>query len=77
MPPRDAAELENRADAAEDNELGGVRWLSGRALDSGARGRGFETYLRRVVSLSKALYSRKVLVIPRKWWLRTNMTENC
>ena len=41
---------------------GGVRWLSGRVSDSGARGRGFETYRRRVVSLSKTLYSPKVLV---------------
>ena len=41
---------------------GGARWLSGRVSDSGARGRGFETYLRRVVSLSKTLYSLKVLV---------------
>ena len=40
----------------------GARWLSGRVLDSGARGPGFETYLRRVVSLSKTLYSPKVLV---------------
>ena len=38
------------------------RWLSGRVSDSGARGRGFETYRRRVVSLSKTLYSPKVLV---------------
>ena len=36
--------------------------LSGRVSDSGARGRGFETYRRRVVSLSKTLYSPKVLV---------------
>ena len=28
------------------------RWLRGRVSDSGARGRGFDTYLRRVVSLS-------------------------
>ena len=40
----------------------GVWWLSGRVSDSGARGPGFETYLRRVVSLSKTLYSPKVLV---------------
>ena len=40
----------------------GARWLSGRESDSGARGRGFETYPRRVVSLSKTLYSPKVLV---------------
>ena len=43
-------------------ERGGARWLSGRVSDSGARGRGFETYRRRVVSLSKTLYSPKVLV---------------
>ena len=29
----------------------GARWLSGRVSDSGARGPGFETYRRRVVSL--------------------------
>ena len=40
----------------------GSRWLSGRVSDSGARGPGFETYRRRVVSLSKTLYSPKVLV---------------
>ena len=40
----------------------GARWLSGRVSDSGARGRGFETYRRRDVSLSKTLYSPKVLV---------------
>ena len=40
----------------------GGRWLSGRVSDSGARGLGFETYRRRVVSLSKTLYSPKVLV---------------
>ena len=43
-------------------DSGGARWLSGRVLDSGARGRGFETYRLRVVSLSKTLYSPKVLV---------------
>ena len=41
---------------------GAARWLSGRVSDSGARGPGFETYRRRVVSLSKTLYSPKVLV---------------
>ena len=40
----------------------GARWLSGRVSDSGARGQGFETYRLRVVSLSKTLYSPKVLV---------------
>ena len=53
----------------------GARWLSGRASDSGARGQGFETYLRRVVSLNKTLYSQKVLVIPRKLWLHPDMTK--
>ena len=43
-------------------KLRGARWLSGRLSDSGARGRGFETYRRHVVSLSKTLYSPKVLV---------------
>ena len=39
------------------------RYISlSRVSDSGARGRGFETYRRRVVSLSKTLYSPKVLV---------------
>ena len=47
-----------------DNPLNdrGAPWLSGRVSDSGARGPGFETYLRRIVSLSKTLYSPKVLV---------------
>ena len=37
---------------------------------------GFDTYLRRVRSLSKDTFPpRKVLVIPRKWWLRPDMTE--
>ena len=40
----------------------GAWWLSGRVSDSGARGRGFETYRRCVVSLSKTLYSPEVLV---------------
>ena len=54
----------------------GARWPSGRASDSGARGRGFETFRRRVVSLSKdTLTPRKVLVIPRKRWLFPDMTE--
>ena len=43
-------------------QIRGARWLSGRVSDSGARGPGFETYRRRVVSLSKTLYSPKVLV---------------
>ena len=52
-----------------------ARWLSGKASYSAAKGQGFKTYLRRVVSLSKTLYSPKVLVIPRKRWLRPDMTE--
>ena len=43
-----------------------------RASDSGARGRGFDPHSgRRVVSLTP----QKVLVIPRKRWLRPDMTE--
>ena len=53
----------------------GEWWLSGRASDSGSRVWGFENYLGRVVSLSKTLYSPKVLVIPRKLWLRPDMTD--
>ena len=52
-------------DLVRDQNIGsswGARWLSGRVSDSGARGPGFETYRRRVVSLSKTLYSPKVLV---------------
>ena len=52
-----------------------ARWLSGRASDSGVRGRGFETNLRHIVSLSKTLYSPKVLVIPRKRWLCPDVTK--
>ena len=45
----------------------GARWPSGRASDSRGRGQGFDTYLRRVVCLSKDTFTpRKVLVIPRK-----------
>ena len=57
-------------------------------LDSGSRGRGFETHLGRpLVYFSKTNLppppkkkkkkkkKKKVLVIPRQWWLRPNMTE--
>ena len=49
-----------------------ARWPSGRA-----RGRGFDPHSgHRVVSLSKIhLPPKKVLVIPRKRWLRPEMTE--
>ena len=56
-----------------DGERGGSV-LECRALEREVG--GLETYLRRVVSLSKTLYSLKELVIPRKQWLRPNMTEN-
>ena len=54
-----------------------ARWPSGRASDSGARGRGFNRHSgRHVVSLSKIhLLPKRVLVIPRKRWLRPDMTE--
>ena len=45
--------------------LRGARWLSGRVSDSGARGPGFETYLRRVVSWARHF------IPPRKYWLIT------
>ena len=53
----------------------GARRLSGRSVDFGVRGRGFETFFRRVVSLIKTLYSQKVLVMHRKRLLRPDMTE--
>ena len=56
---------------------GEARWPSGRASDSGARGRGFDPHSgRRVVSLSKIhIPPTKELVIPRKRSLRPDMTE--
>ena len=42
---------------------GGVLWPSGKASDSGARGRGFDPHTgRRVVSLSK------IHLPPKKYW---------
>ena len=52
-----------------------ARRPSGRASDSGARGRGYDPG-RRVVSLGKIhLPPKNVLVIPRKRWLCPDMTE--
>ena len=53
---------------------------NGRASDSGARGRGFDSHnSRRFVSLRQIHYPptapKKVLVIPRKRWFRPDMTE--
>ena len=58
-------------------QLREARWPSGRASDSGARGRRFDPHSgSHVVSLSKIhLPPKKVLVIPRKRWLRPDMTE--
>ena len=45
----------------------GAQWLSGKALDSKPRGRGFEPHRRHcVVSLSKNINPSLVLVQPRK-----------
>ena len=45
----------------------GVQWLSGRVLDSRAKGRGFDSHLRRcVVYLSKNINPSLVLVQPMK-----------
>ena len=53
-----------------------ARWPSGRASDSEARGRGFDSHSgRRVGSLSKIHLLPNVVVIPRKRWLRPDMTE--
>ena len=54
-----------------------ARWPSGRASDSGVRGRRFDPHSGRcVVSLSKIhLPPQKLLVIPRKRWLRPDMIE--
>ena len=52
----------------------GAQWLSGRGSDCGARGRGFETYLHRVMLLSK-IVPPIVLVIPRKELLHPDVTE--
>ena len=47
------------------NQLRGARWPSGRVSDSGARGRGFNTYLRRVVSLNKDTYTQEAVASSR------------
>ena len=54
-----------------------ARCSGGRGSDSGARVWGFDPHsVRSVVSLSKIHFSsQKVLVIPRKRWLRPDMTE--
>ena len=56
-------------------QVWGAWWLSGRASDSGARGLGLETYLRRVVSLSKTFYSPGNTQEAVGWWLCPYMTE--
>ena len=47
------------------------------ASDSGSRGRRFEPNSGQTVlcPYARHIYSQKVLVIPRKRWLRPNMTE--
>ena len=49
-----------------------------KAFDSGSRGQGFEPHSGQTVLCPRVrhIYSPKVLVIPRKWWLRPSMTEN-
>ena len=55
-------------------ESKGAQWLSGRALDSRPKGRGFEPHPRHcVVSLSKNINPSLVLVQPRK--IRPFITE--
>ena len=43
--------------------------------DSGARGRGSKPTSAVLCPLARHIYPLKVLVIPRKWLLRSNMTE--
>ena len=51
----------------ETDPQSNIMWLSGRALDSRPKGRGFEPHRRRcVVSLSKNINPSLVLVQPRK-----------
>ena len=47
------------------------------APNSGSRGRGFKPHSGRTVlcPLARHIHSPKVLVIPRKQWLRPNLTE--
>ena len=45
--------------------------------DSGARGRGSKPTSAVLCPLARHIYHLKVLVIPRKWLLRSNMTEKC
>ena len=56
--------------------LGERGGLFGRVSNPGESGRGFDTYLGHVVSSSKDTFTpRKVLVMPRKRWLRPDVTE--
>ena len=58
----------------QHEEQKGAQWLSGRALDSRLKGRGFEPHRRHcVVSLSKNINPSLVLVQPRK--IRPFITE--
>ena len=70
----DANGIANSGDpdqTAPKGERGGLVVVS----DSGVSGRGFDTYLGSVVSLSKDTFTpRKVLVIPRKRWHHPDMT---
>ena len=54
--------VQSNEDEVHNTAPQGARWPSGRASHSGARGRGFETYLHRVVSLSK------IRLLPEKYW---------
>ena len=52
-----------------------AQWYSTDSGARGARGWGVRNLPPPVVSLSKTIFSPKVLVIPRKWWLCPDMTE--
>ena len=68
----------NPEDRFSHNEARGERGgLVVNASDSGSRGRRFESHSGQTMLYPSArrIYSPKVLVIPRKRWLRLNMTE--
>ena len=56
------------------SQIQGARWLSGRVRTLERR-MGVQNLPPPVVSLSKTIFSLKVLVIPRKWWLCPDTTE--
>ena len=59
----------------QNSNCRGAWWPSGTASDSVARGWGFNTYLRLVMSLSRHIYTSKSTGNTQKQWLRPDTTE--